>query len=528
MAAIQRAADQAARARLRTAREFERLQRQQERSRLADQKEQIRLFHEQQQEEVVARNQALGEKIEELNNILRNSVASDHRLSFEKLKPHREEPSFHPGTLGEAQTAPRPEDYLPPPLGFFRALVPGAKARHHAAIRESRQRFDVAMAAFRQSEKDRQSALALGLEQHQENVKRLREQTERQHAEVDSLKANYEAGTKDAIRQYCDAVLMSQLFPDGWPHTFKVAYVPESKQLVVEYDFRTLEIVPEIVAHKYIKSTKEITSTPRSATDRRRLYASIIAQTTLRVIHILFNADYAGHIETIVFNGHVDAINEATGHAVHPCLVTLRTTREVFSGIDLARVDPETCLKGLNAAVSKRPAELAPVKPVLEFDMVDPRFVQEEDIISGLDNRTNLMHLNPREFESLITNLFEKMGLETRQTRPSRDGGVDCVAYDPRPIFGGKVVIQAKRYKNTVGVSAVRDLYGTVQNEGASKGILVTTSGFGRASFEFADRKPLELLDGSNLLYLLATHAGIEAKIEVPEDWKDPSLDSGE
>ena len=39
---------------------------------------------------------------------------------------------------------------------------------------------------------------------------------------------------------------------------------------------------------------------------------------------------------------------------------------------------------------------------------------------------------------------------------PSRDGGVDCVAYDTRPIFGGKVVIQAKRYKNTVGVSAVR------------------------------------------------------------------------
>jgi restriction system protein len=90
------------------------------------------------------------------------------------------------------------------------------------------------------------------------------------------------------------------------------------------------------------------------------------------------------------------------------------------------------------------------------------------------------------------------------------------------------VVIQAKRYKNTVGVSAVRDLFGTVQNEGASKGILVTTSGYGRASFEFADGKPLELLSGSNLLYLLAQNAGIEAKIEVPEDWKDPSPDSGE
>jgi restriction system protein len=77
------------------------------------------------------------------------------------------------------------------------------------------------------------------------------------------------------------------------------------------------------------------------------------------------------------------------------------------------------------------------------------------------------------------------------------------VAYDTRPIFGGKVVIQAKRYKNTVGVSAVRDLFGTMQNEGATKGILVATSGYGQASHEFANGKPLELIDGANLLYLL-------------------------
>jgi restriction system protein len=133
------------------------------------------------------------------------------------------------------------------------------------------------------------------------------------------------------------------------------------------------------------------------------------------------------------------------------------------------------------------------------------------------------MELTPGEFESLITNLFEKMGLATRQTQASRDGGVDCVAFYPRPIFGGKVVIQAKRYKHTVGVSAVRDLFGTMQNEGASKGIAVTTSGYGSASFALAEGKPLELLSGAHLLYLLEEHAGIEAKIEPPEEWVDPA-----
>ena len=83
----------------------------------------------------------------------------------------------------------------------------------------------------------------------------------------------------------------------------------------------------------------------------------------------------------------------------------------------------------------------------------------------------------------------------------------------------------AIRVKNTVGVSAVRDLFGTLQNEGASKGILVTTSGYGAASFEFASGKPLELLSGANLLALLEDHAGIQARIEPPEEWVDPVPD---
>src|SRR5207237_2429057 len=151
--------------------------------------------------------------------------------------------------------------------------------------------------------------------------------------------------------------------------------------------------------------------------------------------------------------------------------------------VHLANVDPQACLKTLSAAVSPSPSELVAVRPVLEFNMVEPRVVDEADVLSTLDQRPNLMELSPSEFESLIANLFEKMGLETRQTQASRDGGVDCVAWDNRPIFGGKVVIQAKRYKNTVGVSAVRDLFGTLQNEGASKGILVTTSAYGNAGF---------------------------------------------
>ena len=75
-------------------------------------------------------------------------------------------------------------------------------------------------------------------------------------------------------------------------------------------------------------------------------------------------------------------------------------------------------------------------------------------------------------------------------------------------------MIQAKRYTKTVGVAAVRDLYGTTVNEGANKGILVTTADYGPDAYKFASGKPITLMTGANLLHLLARH-GMKAKIDL-------------
>ena len=254
----------------------------------------------------------------------------------------------------------------------------------------------------------------------------------------------------------------------------------------------------------------------------RALYESIVVQMALRTIVGIFASDASGIVDSLVTNFYVDTVDPATGKPVRPCLLTVRVTRNMFDEVDFSRVEPFACLKSFGAQISRSPQELLPVRPIVDFDMVDPRFVDKPQILAGLESRPNLAELSPSDFEALITNLFEKMGLETRLTQASRDGGVDCVAWDMRPIVGGKVIVQAKRYRNTVGVSAVRDLYGTVMNEGAAKGILVATSGYGKAAYDFVRNKPLELLSGSHLLHLLEEHAGIKARIEFPEDWEDP------
>lgn len=450
----------------------------------------------------------------------------DDYLDLESLKQPVWVPQFDATTFGPAQPTPALEAFLPePPSGVARLF--GA-AKHEKQAQEAQARFDAAMTEHRRWSAERERTIAAARAQYDADAAARIADIRHRNGQVDELREQLVDGMPDAITTYLNLVLERSAYPDGFANEWRLAFVPDSAQLVVEYELPTLEVIPTVKVYKYVKSTDTISKTPLPVSQVRAQYAAIVAQTALRVVHEMLEADRESHIESIVFNGMVKTTDPATGKAIHPCLLTLRTTRSRFGELDLAQVYPAACLRYLGAGVSRSPAELAPVRPVLEFDMVDPRFIDADDVLAGLDTRPNLLEMSPTEFEELIQNLFAKMGLETRLTRASRDGGVDCVAYDPRPVMGGKVVIQAKRYRLTVGVAAVRDLYGTLLNEGASKGILVTTSGYGPASVDFAANKPLELLDGSHLLYLLDEHAGIQARIEAPPDWQDPHADSAD
>ncbi len=490
-----------------------------------DQKGRAKLYIESQVAQVDLQNEQLESVIAQLENLLTESLANDEFINFEKLKQAPIIPYFKPGSLAVAEPPPVQQRYFPPELSGIQKFLPGAKEKHTQEMAKAQEHYQMDANAHAAREAARQQRLMEARVMYDRQVAEIRQQVEARHAEIDAFQRDFATGAPSAIVEYFSMVLDASSYPENFPQHARLAYVPESKQLVMEYDFPSLEIIPEVGSYKYVRAKDEVTETMRPLAQRKTLYSSVIAQMTLRTLKELFKADRAGYMETIVFNGYVATIDKGTGRPLRTCLVTLRTSRDIFTQLELSRVDPLACLNVLNASVSKCPAELAPVRPVLEFNMVDSRFIEETDVLSGLDQRPNLMDLTPSEFESLIINLFQKMGLETLLTRASCDGGVDCVAFDTRSIFGGKVVIQAKRYKHTVGVSAVRDLFDTVQNEGASKGILVTTSGYCKASFKFADGKPLELLGGSNLLYLLKEYAGVEARIAMPEDWKDPQWD---
>jgi HJR/Mrr/RecB family endonuclease len=116
-------------------------------------------------------------------------------------------------------------------------------------------------------------------------------------------------------------------------------------------------------------------------------------------------------------------------------------------------------------------------------------------------------NLSGLDFEMLVMRLLKKMGLQVKETKKTGDGGIDIIAHSPEPITGGLYVVQCKRYSSNVGEPVVRDLYGVVNHVNASKGVLITNSNFTRQAKEFAEGKPIELVNGNALKELLAKHS---------------------
>lgn len=285
----------------------------------------------------------------------------------------------------------------------------------------------------------------------------------------------------------------------------RVAAFINGELALIEYDLPIRDVFRWEKEYKYIASDNSAKIIMLTESAIAKIYENILYSICLRSIHEVCVSIKSEAVKTIAFNGFVSSVNKANGLNERKCILSLQVNRSKFLGINIKDVDPKQCFKALKGVSAARLIDVTPIQPILSLNKNDHRFIAAKDI--SLDAGTNLASMDWEEFEHLVRELFElefsKNGGEVRVTQASRDGGVDAIVFDPDPLRGGKIVIQAKRYTNTVGVSAVRDLYGTVINEGANSGILITTSDYGHDSYEFAKDKPLKLLNGGHLLALL-------------------------
>lgn len=473
------------------------------------------------------------EAIRDIDNLLIHTLTIDDTINWDVLKKYdkySEEQPSQPSLKKKFEYPAEPQKEEP----SFTMLEKILKPKREQKIKEYENRYNVALDNWEKQKKEidnKNFILDQEYEEEKQKWKKKLEEWERKkeafekeqetfNNKIEEMQNSYLNLNEASIIEYCEMVLENSQYPETFPKNYELEYNSDNKILIVEYQLPSVDCFPTLKEVKYIASKKELKETNLSENQIQKMFDESMYKICLRTLHELFEADKAGAIDAISFNGWVTAVNKATGNEENNCILTIQVKKEEFKVIDLAKVDPKMCFKNLKGVAGSKLSALTPVKPVLQISRSDKRFVESYDVTNSLEETTNLAAMDWEDFEHLIRELFEKEfqtnGGEVKVTQASRDGGVDAIAFDPDPIRGGKIVIQAKRYTNTVGLSAVRDLYGTVVNEGATKGILVSTADYGPDAYEFAKGKPLTLLNGSNLLHLLEKH-GHRARIDLRE-----------
>lgn len=257
-----------------------------------------------------------------------------------------------------------------------------------------------------------------------------------------------------------------------------------------------------------------------SKIENRRLIDTIFYSLILRTAYQISQADVGDWFDLIAINVIQKWRDPATGNPLEGITASMQVVKKEILNLQLHHVDPKSCFRHLKGISTPSLERISPIRPIFVMNKNDRRIIENRDVAEGLETEANLALMPWDDFEHLVRQLFEwefsNKGIEVKVTRASRDKGVDAIMFDPDPLRGGKYILQAKRYTRPVDVAAVRDLYGTVVNEGANRGILVTTSSYGPDAYEFAKNKPISLVDGPNLISLLQSH-GRKFRIDLEE-----------
>ncbi|MCK7622670.1 restriction endonuclease [Streptomyces sp. RS10V-4] len=509
----QRRAEAEHRARAQQQREQERQARAAERAMARMHRERQSAYRRQREADARRRTEELDARVEALTGLLAAGCRAPAFTAEALRRPERVEP-FAPGALAAPVAMPDPARYQVPTGGMQFG------ARRDRAQQEARARFEQDWYAAQAAEADRQSRLAAYQQQYDQWAAAALAEIRRHNAGVEELLAGLRAGDPDAVVEYFSAALYSGTsWPEGFPRQLSAGYDTAARQLVLDWELPGYDVVPAVKAVRYLPTPDEERETARPAAQRRALYREVLAQSVLLVLRDLFAADPHGALDSVALNGFVDDVDPVTGRPAKIFLATVLATRDAVGSYHLDRVSAPECLtEGLRGQLSARPDQRTPVRPGRRPDDI----AGGSAVVShGTDGEPDLYAMDPLAFEQLIAELFRAMGMQAVTTQRSGDGGIDVDALDPDPVRGGKIVVQVKRYRNTVPPSAVRDLYGTVQSEGANKGVLVTTSQFGPGAHSFAQGKPLTLIAGPELVDLLGRH-GLRGRLGPGDDTPGP------
>ncbi len=132
-----------------------------------------------------------------------------------------------------------------------------------------------------------------------------------------------------------------------------------------------------------------------------------------------------------------------------------------------------------------RPIELKKKAPI-----VTAATNVEKALIKAVHKNPDLIHeLSPRKFEEFVAELMREQGFSVELTPATRDGGKDIYLAAKTNVGSFLYLVECKQYRTKpVGIAPVQRLYGVLEGEKATAGLMVTTSTFTKPAEQFQEK----------------------------------------
>ena len=147
--------------------------------------------------------------------------------------------------------------------------------------------------------------------------------------------AAFNANGPDAFVEAIQQALATSAYPQGLDGSCAARYIPESRELWVEYELPRQEVISAVTGYRYVRTKDLIQAEPRKPAEVNKLYEKLIGRVALRTLAEVFDVASATLVGGIVFNGYVSAKDRATGKPVRPLLLSVQAMRDAFAEIVL-------------------------------------------------------------------------------------------------------------------------------------------------------------------------------------------------
>ena len=104
--------------------------------------------------------------------------------------------------------------------------------------------------------------------------------------------------------------------------------------------------------------------------------------------------------------------------------------------------------------------------------------------------------MSGEEFEKYLELCFKELNYAVKLTPKSKDYGADLILYKD----GVKILVQTKRAKRPVGISAVQQVTSAIKYYKGDKGMIITNNYFTSYAYNLARANEIELWDRKKLI----------------------------